>query len=729
MRGIFALLLLNTAIVGAAWLLRQEVVPGWKKGPLIDPAAPYAPENAVVLFAVVACFVVDLYLLALGAWRRQGARRQGARRRWVPLAALAAAVALAESGMRLYLDRAQVTAFRPHPTLHWQPRPDLQDLPVIGAPGTTISTNADGMRAVHVPREKPANTLRILVLGDSSNFGHGVNDPETWAAGLEGLLEGKIAGSRVEVLNGACPGWTTHQGVEFLRTVGLAYGPDLVVAGFNNDPGPDYFGDRARVMPPVVRALTGVLFRFETYLLAREVTLSVARRLFPAKDLAYTARTAGSAPTYGKLAPAEHEALVPRVPLDEFLENVETIDRIVREAGARFVWMNLPINRTEQELVERYVDPTYRVEVATLAARAPFPLVDVDTRWLRTREPDLHCDGHVFHPCKKGHARIAQQIAAEILPILGGVGESEIGGPPPSRTEATLRLGYSTFTPVHAHVGAVLEAMPGLAAKHGLDVELAGYATGGQQGEDVARGALDAFFTSGAPAIQMVASRSDQRIVASPGDLGRVLVLAKNGAFPDGLAGLRGKRVGFAPGSTTALYWRAWGQGVGATDVPLKTEELAPALAEGRVDAVVAWDPWAEQMMADPGLAVLAERPFRSVLSLSVPWATYEPGRGTRLVALVEESLRIAAADRPRWDAVVAEKSGWSLNIVRVVADRNALLAGRSASLTREAVYEEWLGQALAFARIPGLTLPTLLAPSLLEGTRPEPRTGPRTRR
>ena len=39
-------LVLNFGLVWLASTMRSVVVDSWKKGPLIDPAAPYAPENA-----------------------------------------------------------------------------------------------------------------------------------------------------------------------------------------------------------------------------------------------------------------------------------------------------------------------------------------------------------------------------------------------------------------------------------------------------------------------------------------------------------------------------------------------------------------------------------------------------------------------------------------------------------------------------------------------------------
>ena len=98
----------------------------------------------------------------------------------------------------------------------------------------------------------------------------------------------------------------------------------------------------------------------------------------------------------------------------------------------------------------------------------------MDGRWVRTREAGLHIEGHVFHPNARGHRRLAEQVAAELLDgqLLPGVdGEVAPGGPEPAAGEDVLRFGWSSLTPVHAHVGAVLEEHPEIAARHGLEVE------------------------------------------------------------------------------------------------------------------------------------------------------------------------------------------------------------------------------------------------------------------
>lgn len=89
-----------------------------------------------------------------------------------------------------------------------------------------IKINARGERAdFEVPQEKVAGKRRLLVIGDSFSFGHGVEAAEAWPARLERLLP------ESEVVNLAVTGYGTDQQVLRLEKRGLAYQPDVVILG------------------------------------------------------------------------------------------------------------------------------------------------------------------------------------------------------------------------------------------------------------------------------------------------------------------------------------------------------------------------------------------------------------------------------------------------------------------------------------------------------------------
>ncbi len=729
----------NAAIILLALYFRQTVVPGWKKGPLIDPAAPYAPENATLLFALSACLALDVYLLLAYLWHRRLKKRW-----WAPWLLLLSSLLVSELFVRAYLAVDMVTYFRPHPTLHWVVRPNLHNFKNLKG-GGTISTNRDGMREVTVPTTKGPDEFRILVLGDSSNFGHGVEGNETWSSVLQDLLNERHPGQQIQVLNGSCPGWTTFQAVEFMRETGLRYHPDVVIAGFNNDPGPDYLGDRQRLLPEgPVRSLNGTLFHLETYLLAREVVLSLLRRYSQAESQVYSARNAGQEPTYGNLPEQEQSHLVPRVPLDEFIQNLRTLATPgqgtlgTQAEPYTFVWMNMPVNRTQPELVERYVNQQYRDNAHLLAKELGFLVIDVDSAWRTQDADDLFLPGHVFHPSAKGHRRIAEQVERSLLdsnlvPGLSMIGSAQPERPlprmaaGPSRTNDApsepdhLVLGFSSLTPVHAHIGLVLEDHPEIARDLDFDLELRDYRSGRAQGEDVSRGVLDAFFTCEVPAVQMLRSRPDTRIIASPGSLGRIAVVAKSSRTTS-LEALNGSKVGLVMGSTPAMDWKTWGGDIQAQVVALRTEELFEALETNRVDAIAGWDPWVEDWLArsNGGMKILSQRSFRSELAVSMPWAQVENDRASRLVQMVARALSTAAAHRPLYDEAVADLSGWPLEVVKAVADRNSNLSGQSTDMSLTDLDRDSMERAIAFLGITGATAEQFFAPELL--AEPPPR-------
>jgi ABC-type nitrate/sulfonate/bicarbonate transport system substrate-binding protein/lysophospholipase L1-like esterase len=688
-KKVIAILLIlgsNALILFTAHLMRQSVVDSWKKGPLIDPAAPYAPENAQWYFAIGMCCIVNLYfvLLFVGKkWRNQF---------WYPALALLFSIVLTEIGISQYLNTNQSTYFKPHPTLHWMCRPNLENFENRTG-GGIINTNQHGMREVQEEYEKPENQFRILVLGDSSNFGHGVSGQEMWSSQLQKILD-PVTSRDVRVLNGACPGWTTWQGVEVAQTYGQRYQPDIIIAGFNNDAGPDFFTDRERVPnSSVVRFLNGILFHSELYLLSREAVLSIARKFSPTAKEAYSIRLAGKKSKYGKLNEKEAKKLKSRVPLKELEENLRTLQRLSKDNDGEFIWVNMPINRREGEFVERYVRWDYRQRIEQLVAEEEISFVDVDDYWMRTREDNLHIPGHVFHPNATGHRRMAELIAQEvlrsgILPELDS--QIQIKGPPAAKGNDVLRLGWSSKTPVHSHIGLVLSQHPELSEKYGIELELHQYESGKEQGKDLAEGKLDAWFSCEVPAIHMLASRPDARIIASPGYLGRIAVVS-NGSVVS-LQDLKGKVVGLSKGSTPDMVWRNyWLKEIGASRVvDVSTLDLENALLTGTVDAVVSWDPWVEQWVEKhQGWTILAERSFRSVLIVGKLWAlggSSDDPRAKRLVQMLEEVLEIASKERGELDKQAAKLGGWSFATVQKVANQNNQLLGKQKdiALTKE---------------------------------------------
>ena len=77
---------------------------------------------------------------------------------------------------------------------------------------------------------KPANTIRVLSLGDSHTQGYEVRQDFTFSAVLERFLNHHA--KNAEVINAGVSGFSTAEELVFLENEGVKYSPDVVVLGF-----------------------------------------------------------------------------------------------------------------------------------------------------------------------------------------------------------------------------------------------------------------------------------------------------------------------------------------------------------------------------------------------------------------------------------------------------------------------------------------------------------------
>jgi len=94
--------------------------------------------------------------------------------------------------------------------------------------GHPLKTNSFGMRGDEVPVEKPANTLRILGLGDSVLFGWGLKYEDSVMPVLAREIHDKL-GVNTETLNTSVPSYNTYTEVKVYQKLGRKFKPDIVV--------------------------------------------------------------------------------------------------------------------------------------------------------------------------------------------------------------------------------------------------------------------------------------------------------------------------------------------------------------------------------------------------------------------------------------------------------------------------------------------------------------------
>lgn len=111
-----------------------------------------------------------------------------------------------------------------HPTRLWVQAPNASfTLPEHGE----LQTNELGLRDGPVAIPKPAGEHRILSLGESSTWGHGVRQSDTYSTLLERMMT--TPGRAVNVINAGVPAYTVQQSAVYLAEEGARLQPDVVM--------------------------------------------------------------------------------------------------------------------------------------------------------------------------------------------------------------------------------------------------------------------------------------------------------------------------------------------------------------------------------------------------------------------------------------------------------------------------------------------------------------------
>jgi lysophospholipase L1-like esterase len=169
-----------------------------------------------------------------GRWEERGRGRPG-RRLLLVVGALLALGVVAEVGIRVR-DAVRGVSPRSHNYSHFlfraHPYRGYALVPGVSirfAGPRTITVNSLGFRGPEFAAEKPAGTLRIFCLGESSTFGLAESDEQVWPRRLEERLRAAVPGRRVEVVNAGVPGYSSYESLVYLEQEIVRYAPDAVV--------------------------------------------------------------------------------------------------------------------------------------------------------------------------------------------------------------------------------------------------------------------------------------------------------------------------------------------------------------------------------------------------------------------------------------------------------------------------------------------------------------------
>ena len=118
--------------------------------------------------------------------------------------------------------------YEPDPVLYWKLKPNQDCYTKVDH--KPVHINSHGTRGPEFQAQKPANSFRILSLGDSRTFGWGLSQAETYSGILQSLLQKEApAGKRIEVINAGVNAWSFPQMSVYFRDLALEYHPDVVI--------------------------------------------------------------------------------------------------------------------------------------------------------------------------------------------------------------------------------------------------------------------------------------------------------------------------------------------------------------------------------------------------------------------------------------------------------------------------------------------------------------------
>jgi len=246
-------------------------------------------------------------------------------------------------------DAQKSRIFEGDPLLLWRLKPNLDE---VVWDFTVVSTNAQNIRADHTIKGKALGTIRIVWLGDSVTFGYRV--PPVWPERptdydpdwlpyhmlLEKHLRAANPAREVEVIALAVPGYTSHQGLAWLRRNIDTLRPDLLIVSFGwNDVSLSDVPDREAI-------------RTDSYAVALRWLTNYSQAF---SHTTKWLRSRNQGQTQGLRG---NQWPVPRVSEQEYLANMNEIVSLARQQGAGVIAIAAPyrdsITTPEAKLMASY---------------------------------------------------------------------------------------------------------------------------------------------------------------------------------------------------------------------------------------------------------------------------------------------------------------------------------------------------------------------------------------
>jgi lysophospholipase L1-like esterase len=305
-----------------------------------------------------------------------------------------------------FADTENVTIFEGDPVRFWRIRPNIDR---VIWDYTVVSTNEQGLRHPDPIGPKREGSRRIVTLGDSVTFGYRIpmafpNRPEHYdreARSYPLLMERDLRAANpdrdIEVVNLAVPGYTSHQGLAWLRNEIGELEPDLVTACFGwNDINLRAGTDRE-------------MMKTDWYSVALRRAGSASQAISHFVSWQRKRRSSNSAPF--------REAVL-RVPLEDYVDNFFQIAQLARDHGASVVIIG-PVYRGFEDNPEEGARMTRQRDALRAAMQeAGIPYLEIPELTEHNHANNLMLFGEPVHPNDPGH-RLMEVRLLEFLARQG----------------------------------------------------------------------------------------------------------------------------------------------------------------------------------------------------------------------------------------------------------------------------------------------------------------------
>ena len=254
-----------------------------------------------------------------------------------------------------------------------------------------VKINSKGFRDKEYSVSKDKNTFRMLVLGDSSTFGVGVNSfTKTYHSLLEEKLnKSKDSDKNYEIINGGVTGYTSSQGLNIYKHKFAKYEPDVVTFYFGiNEVISRFYMDDKQIMrvnkSNKKEILIGsILGKLESYRLLSKITLNIKTRFL------------------GK---------VPRVSLEDYGKNIIEMNEICKKNGSRFLLISPLLRNQGYEDMRKQKIIIYRKKLEDISKKHNIPLLTIELLTEKSNVSNAQFFSDSVHPNEQGNIVLMEAL-------------------------------------------------------------------------------------------------------------------------------------------------------------------------------------------------------------------------------------------------------------------------------------------------------------------------------